>query len=210
MGRLKITWFIITLLILAPAAPAAGPAGDPHTPERDNHAEEAPNIFSGDIFTALFTLAVFIVILIILGKWAWGPILDGLQKREAHIRNSIEEAEKAKADSEKALEAYKEQLARANQEAQGIIDKGRADAVQLAEQMKQTAQEEARSLRAQTERDIASAKDQALKEIYQQTTELATQMAAGIIGKTLNADDHRNLLQESLNKLQQNSSKDKV
>jgi len=176
-------------------------AADSHSGTPDEHGS-GPDIFSGDLGTAVFTIAIFIVLLVILGKWAWGPILTGLQKREEHIRDSIEEAQKAHDEADEALAKYKAQLAKAQQESQSIIEKGRDEALLLAEQFRDKAQQDAQLISTKAQRDIASAKDQALKELYEQTTELATEMAAGIIGKTLTPDDHRELLQESLNKLQ--------
>ena len=61
-------------------------------------SEGDPNIFEGGWGNVILTLSVFLVLLAVLGKWAWGPILAGLQKREEHIRQSIEEAEKARAE----------------------------------------------------------------------------------------------------------------
>ena len=168
-------------------------------------SEESPDIFSGTWGTAILTLAIFIVLLAVLGKWAWGPILSGLQKREEYIRRSIEEAEQARADAEKSLQEYKEQLAQARSEAQVIIDQGRGEAVKLADELKQNAQEEARNLRAQAQRDIHSAKDEALRELCDQTCELATDIAGKIIQRSLDAKDHRDLLADALNKMQTNS-----
>ena len=175
--------------------------GSPDTAHGESTGD--PNIFEGGWGNVILTLSVFIVLLAVLGKWAWGPILAGLQKREEHIRQSIEEAEKARADGEKALAEYKEKLTEAQGEAQAIIDKGRADAVALAEELKQKAQDEGQHLRAQAARDISSAKDQALKEMYDQSVNLAADIAGRIIRKELSADDHRELLQESLNKLKE-------
>ena len=151
--------------------------------------------------TSIFALIVFALLLAILAKYAWGPILASLQKREDHIRQSIENAEKAREDAEKALQDYQEQLAQARAESQAIIDKGRSDATQLAVTLKNQAKNEAQSLRDRAQQDIASAKNQALREIYDQVTNLATDMAGRIVQKSLTADDHRQLLQESLDKL---------
>ena len=164
--------------------------------------EESPEIFSGTWGTAILTLARFIVVLFVLGKWAWGPILSGLQKREEHIRRSIEEAEQARADAEKSFQEYKEQLSQARSEAQGIIDQGRSEAVKLADELKQNAQEEAQNLRGQAQRDIHSAKDEALRELCDQTCELATDIAGKIIQRSLDAKDHRDLLADALNKME--------
>ena len=186
-------------LLLIPATVLLG--ADAHGGTDNAAHQESPNIFSGTLGTAILTLAIFIVLLVILGKWAWGPILSGLQKREDHIRQSIEDAENARADAEKSLTQYKEQLATAENEAQSVIDKGRTDAAHLAEEMKEKAQAEAQELRQQAQRDIASARDQALRQIYDESADLATDLAGKIISKTLNPEDHRQLLQESLSKL---------
>ncbi|MFC1781967.1 F0F1 ATP synthase subunit B [Planctomycetota bacterium] len=217
----SLIWFLCVVLISAPglwaqeengADQAAqsevehAVTGDPgqETGGSGAHAVEegAPDIFAGDWITVILTLAVFIVLLLVLRKWAWGPILSGLQKREEHIRQSIEEAEKARADGEKSLAEYKEKLTQAQNEAQEIIDKGRADAVNLAEEFKEKALDEAQNLRTQAQRDITSAKDQALKQIYDQSVNLAAEMAGKIISKELDATAHHDLLQESLGKLQ--------
>ena len=71
--------------------------------------------------------------------------------------------------------------------------------------MKQEAQAEAKSLRDQAHQDIDYAKKQAVKDIHAQVTDLATDLAGKIIGKTLSPEDHRELLQESLNKLKNNN-----
>jgi len=213
MQRRSLIWFLCVLLM--PAAylfaqegrQEQGPVRTQdaaHPQDTTDHGEDegAPDIFAGGWYNVILTLAVFIVLLAVLGKWAWGPILSGLQKREEHIRQSIEEAEKARADGEKALAEYKEKLAEAQEEAQTIIDKGRTEALRLAEDFKQKAQAEGQNLRNQAQRDITSAKDQALKQIYDQTVNLAVEMAGRIISKELTPADHRDLLQESLGKLQ--------
>ena len=160
------------------------------------------DVMGGGVMTSVFALIVFVLLLAILGKYAWGPILSGLQKREEHIRNTIEEAQNARQDAEKSLAEYKEQLIKANQEAQAIIEKGRSDASRLAQDLQAKAQDEAQKLRDRAQQDISSAKNQALNEIYDQVAVLATDIAGKIISKTLSPDDHRQLLDESLSKLQ--------
>lgn len=162
----------------------------------------APNIFAGDIFLSIFTIIIFVLLLVILRKAAWGPILSGLQKREEHIRNTIEEAQNARQEAEKALAEYKAQLVKANEEAQAIIEKGREDANRIAQDLHEKTQVEAQKLRDRAQQDIAAAKNQAINEIYEQVAVLATDIAGKIVSKTLSPDDHRQLLDESLSKIQ--------
>jgi len=199
MLRQTLIWSLSILLL--PAAKLLAEAAERSEPGAAH--EGGDNIFAGDWGLPILTLAVFLVLLVVLGKWAWGPILAGLQKREEHIRQSIEEAEQTRAEAQKSLAAYKEQLARAQDEAQAILEKGRVEASQLAQQFKQSAQEEAKDLRAQAQRDITAAKDQAVKEICDYSCELATDIAGKIISRSLDAKDHRDLLNETLNKLQE-------
>lgn len=205
MLRRSLLWFVCILLfsaVLVLGTESASPEAEPGT-----SSEQAgePDIFSGTWGTAILTLGIFIVLLAVLGKWAWGPILAGLQKREEHIRQSIEDAEQSRLAAEQALEEYKAQLAQARSESQGIIDQGRSEAVKLAEELKQGAQAEAQKLRAQAQRDIHSAKEEALRDLCDQTCELATDIAGKILQRSLTPQDHRDLVAEALNKLQTES-----
>jgi len=163
--------------------------------------EGGGDIMAGSLWTSILSVVIFLLLLLILGKYAWGPILSSLQKREDHIRQSIEDADNARAEAEAALSEYKAQLAKAREESQQIIDKGREAASKLAEDLQQKAREEASSLRDRAQQDIASAKNQALREIYEQVTTLSVEVAGKIVQKTLNPDDHRQLIEESLTQL---------
>ncbi len=197
MLRHALTYLISAFLIHA--TPAIALASDKAHGDGAGHD---PSIFEGGSFESIFAVVLFLLLLLVLGKFAWGPILSGLQKREEYIRQSIEDADKAKADAEASLKDYQEKLAQSQQEARDILEKGRADANKLADELKKNAQEEAGNIRAQTQRDIEQAKKQAISEIHEQVAVLATNLAGKIIGKTLNLDDQKELLQESLNQLQ--------
>jgi F-type H+-transporting ATPase subunit b len=163
--------------------------------------KESAGVFAGDVFTSLFGIAMFILLLVVLGKWAWKPILFALKRREEHIQKAIDDAEKARKDAEAALADYQQRLNQAKAESQAIIDQGRQDAHQLADEMKKRAQEEATSLRKQSARDITAAKDQALQEIYRQAVELTTDLASKVIRKNLNSEDQRQLVQEAISQM---------
>lgn len=205
MARSRLFWWLISAGLFAPVTLAFGSDGSADQSHGGGGGD--PNIFSGGWGTAIFTLAIFVVLMMILAKWAWGPILAGLKKREEHIRQSIADAEKARSDAESSLTDYRNQLASAADEAESIIEKGRADAQELAEQLKQQSLDEAKSLREQAGRDIGAAKEQALKELCDQAAELSCDLAGRIIKKSLDPQDHRDLLAESLNQLQ-NSQQD--
>ena len=193
-------WCLVFVLLAPTAVLAAGNAAPGE--EADAHGGGGADIFAGDWGTVILTVAVFTLLAAILGKWAWKPILTSLQKREEHIRRSIDDAAEAQSRAEETLRQYQEQLAQAQAQAAAIIDQGRTDADALAHELMKKAKEEGRSLRTQAEQDIGRARDQALEQIYQQAGEFAAEMARKIIKKDLNHEDHRALLTESLSKLQ--------
>ena len=201
MIRYRLWWFVCMVLAPAGAALAAE-----HGAAEETHGGGGPDIFSGDWGTVILTVSVFVVLLVILRKWAWKPILMSLQKREDHIRNSIENAERTRDEAEATLLKYQEQLAQAQTQAQAIIDKGRAEADTLARELMDKAKEQGKVLRQQAEQDIVRARDEALEHIYQQAGDFATEMARKIIKRDLNAEDHRALLSESLSQLQSMAS----
>ena len=91
------------------------------------HGEET-NIFNADVGNFIFTLIIFGLVIIVLGKFAWRPLLKVLHERERSIRESLESARNERKQAEKLLEEYKAQLDRARQEATLIVDEGRRDA----------------------------------------------------------------------------------
>jgi len=172
--------------------------------EADQHGGGKVSIFAGNLAVAFWTVILFVVLLVVLGKWAWGPILETLKRREEYIRQSLDEAKKARDEAEKALCEQRKRLEESRAEAQEIISKGHAEAVRLSEEFTRRADVEAARLREQAKQDISQAKEQAVKEIYGRGIELATDLAGRILNKTLNSEDHHKLLQESINRLRDN------
>ncbi len=164
---------------------------------------EESNLFAGDIGNAIWTLAIFLVVVFVLGKFAWGPLLSGLQNREQFIRDSLEEA---KAENEKATALaaeYEQRVLEAKAEATAIVDEGRRDAEVVKDQIEVQAREEAEKMIVRAKREIDIAQRTAVKEIYVTSAQLATDLASRIIGREINADDHERLIAESIDRIDQ-------
>ena len=86
------------------------------------------NIFAGDLGNMIWTVVIFVLVLLVLGKFAWGPILEGLQARENFIRESLEEAKADRESAEERLREYEVKLAEARAEATALVEEGRRDA----------------------------------------------------------------------------------
>src|SRR5215831_1854501 len=101
-------------LLAALAAPTAAFAAA--VPASGEAPEAANNVFAGDIGNALWTVLIFVLVLVVLGKYAWGPLLTGMQAREKFIRESLETARRDREAAEQRLHEYQEKLAAARAE----------------------------------------------------------------------------------------------
>jgi len=159
---------------------------------------EGPSLFAGDLGNAVWTLLIFVVVLLVLGKFAWGPILKGLQARESFILESLEKAKQAREEAELRRKEYEDRLAQARTEATAIVDEGRRDAEVLKNRILEEARAEAEKERERTKREIRIATDTATKELYTLAAHLATDMAGRIVGRELAPQDHERLIAESI------------
>ncbi len=157
--------------------------------------ENAVN-FKSDL--AIYTLIVFVVLLAVLGKFAWGPIMDGLAKREQAIADTIDDATRSAEDAQKQLQAYQTQLASAADEVRDLLDKARRDAETQKQEIVTQAQETAKFEKDRAVKEITAAKNQALAELARESVDTAVGLAGKIIRRQLNAADHTQLIEESL------------
>jgi len=164
------------------------------------HAEAA-SPFAGTVYQSVAAIVVFVVVMVILKKAAWGPILTGLQDRENKIKSDLLAAENASKQAQASLEEYRKQLASANDEGRKIIDQAKADAQRVANQLREQAAAEITILKNRAEADIKAAKEQALAEVYEQTAVLATNVAGKILRRQITAEDQQTLVRESLAEL---------
>lgn len=191
-----------------PASVTTAPSatGQVHvTPAPEGGHEEKPNLMpppgTVQIITSLTTLLIFVLLLVILSKYAWGPIVQGLKHREDKIRKDIKDAEETRLRAERTLKDYQSQLATAQKQVQDLISKATADAQALATSIRMNAQQEAEEAKERAAKEIEGAKNQAIAEIYDQAANLATNVAEKILRRNLNADDQRELVRSSIEQL---------
>lgn len=153
------------------------------------------------LVTAVTTLVVFVALLLVLSKFAFGPIAKALKEREDKIRIDIETAEKSRMAAEARLKEYEARLARAETEAREILTKATADAERTGAVLKAQAQKEIEEARARSLRDIENDKKAALAEIHEHAVTLSTAIAEKILKRSLNSDDQRDLVRSSLEQL---------
>lgn len=207
---MKRSWLVISLLviILAGFSPAWAPAaGKPVKAEGDavskEHAKEESNFFKGVVDLSIWTIVVFLLLLFVLGKFAWPMMLEGLEKRERAVASALEKAQQAQAEAERIRSDLDKQYKQANDQIRSMMDDARKAAQQNTEEMLTKARTEIQADRDRQRREIEMAHDQALQDIWKQTSQLATLVSAKAIRRQLSEDDHRRLVDEALAELQQ-------
>ncbi len=149
----------------------------------------------------IWTAAVFLVLLLVLRKWAWKPILEALQAREDGIRQNLEEAQKSREEGQKLLQQYRTQLDAARKEAQKVITEASARAEILHEERKREIEAEARAMIEKAKVEVEQARLKVVQELRQDVVEIALEAAGKIIGQALKAEDHQELIDREIEKL---------
>ena len=146
----------------------------------------------------LWTIISFFVLLVILKKYAWGPILKALDAREKGIKDNLQAAEAAREKGEKTLVEYRLQLAEAQAEAQTLIAKARRDAELVREDLLAKSKAEAETQIDRARMQIERESQDAIVRIRTEVAALVVDSARKVIGKTLDSEDHKRLILDSI------------
>lgn len=156
------------------------------------------NAMAFDPDLALWSLVIFLGLLFILHRYAWGPILNGLDLREKRIADEIDGAKKSNEQAQSQLRAYESKLAGAGAEAAAIIAEAKKDALAAKERIMADAGAEAQRTRDRAMADIKAAKDAVVRELAESSVDSAVSLAGSIVGRSLNKNDHSELIQKSI------------
>ncbi len=147
---------------------------------------------------AVWSFVVFLLLLLILTKFAWKPIVAGLAKREQGIEDHIAAAKRANEDAKKLLADYDQKLAGAADQVRVMLDQARRDAEQTKLDIIAEAKAAAQLEQQRVVREVRIATDSALKELSEKSTQLAIELAGKIVKRQLTPEDHARLAQEAL------------
>jgi F-type H+-transporting ATPase subunit b len=166
-------------------------------------AEVNKDLFGWAMDLGIWTLVVFLILLFVLSKFAWKPMLQGLEHREKAIHSALHEAQAARDEAARLRTQFEEQMRKANDQSREILDEARRAAERTTAEMVADARKEIQTERERLQRELSFARDQALQEIRAQTAQLATLVSSKVIRRNLNVDDHRQLVDEALAELKQ-------
>jgi F-type H+-transporting ATPase subunit b len=159
-------------------------------------AFESPAWFQTDL--ALWTLAVFSLLLFLLTRFAWKPIMEGLAKREQGIVDTIAATRAANEEARQLLASYERRLAEASDEVRGMLEEARRDSETTRQTIIAEARKAAEEEQARAKREIGLATDDALSRIAERAGELAVGVAGKFLRDKLGADDQARLVRDSI------------
>ena len=150
----------------------------------------------------IWTIITFLVLLALLAKFAWRPLLRALESRQDSIRRSLDDAQKAKQELERLHAESAEIIRQSRVEADAIVSRSRGDAERLREEMKQKARAEAEAIVKNAERQIQLETGRALQQIRREAVDLSVMIASKLIQRNLTKEDNERLIDEALSQVE--------
>ena len=160
--------------------------------------ETSLNPMEISLSTGVWTLIVFLTVVAILYKFAFGPIAKALDEREQGVLDNITAAQKQNEDARELLKQYQEKLDASREEVRQIIEKAKKDAERQAEDIVVKAREAAVLERDRAMKEIESATTSALRSIAERSAMLATNLAGKMIRAEVKPEQHRSLIDAAL------------
>jgi len=164
---------------------------------------------TGNIGQAIAAVAVFALLMFGLGKWAWKPIIAQIRQREETVAKTIERADKRRVEAEDILAEYNQRLQQANQEIEQMKVAAMEEAATAHDDLLREARDDANKHYEQVKTAIEKARREALRDLYDQTAGIATEMAGKIIGRNLDTQVHRKMVEDSLAEIRAHISENK-
>lgn len=159
---------------------------------------ETSPFFSLNPGVMIWTAVIFVVLVVVLGKWAWKPILGTLEARERRIQAILDAAAQDRAAAEQALAEHRRQLAEARQQAQQLMAEGKEAAERVRLQMMDTARRQQDELLTRARDDIRREQDAAIQQLRREAVDLSLAAASKLVERRLDSAEDRRLVQEYL------------
>ena len=175
---------------------AAAPFLTPLALVAQEHGEEAGGggLFDINVGLMIWTVIIFLTVLAVLWRFAFGPILAAVNAREEGIKNALEEARSRQAEAERLLEEHKAQLADARRQVQGILAEGREAGGRVQKEIEGKAREESEAILARARAEIGRERDAAVDVLRRETVDLALAAASKLLHQKLDGEQDRKLV----------------
>jgi F-type H+-transporting ATPase subunit b len=149
----------------------------------------------------VWTILTFLVLVALLAKFAWRPLLEALDRRQKMIAGAVDDARKAREELERVQQDAGKLLAEARVEAGAILTRARGDADRFREEMRQKAMEDAATLTRNAERQIEHETARAIQQIREEAVELSVAIAAKLLKRDVTPRDADALVRDAISQI---------
>jgi F-type H+-transporting ATPase subunit b len=149
----------------------------------------------------VWTLIVFFGLLLVLSKYAWGPILSAVEAREKGIQSALDEAAARNEEAAVLLEQHRQQLADARRQANELIAEGKAAGDRVRKDIEEKARSEGQAIVERARAEIERERDAALEMLRKESVDLALSAASQLMGENLDQAKDREFVERYLDEL---------
>lgn len=149
----------------------------------------------------IWTWLTFFIVLAILARKAWGPMITALEKRENRIRDSLSEADRVRRESEELTAKMEDELKKSRLAAKQIMARAREAGERVRLELEEAARGKADEFMARAKDQLEAERERTLREIRSNVVDLSISMAGKVIERNLSTEDNRRLVEESLRQL---------
>ena len=181
---------VVTLMIAAPSLLFA-----------QHESEGGGGLYDINTGLSVWTLIVFASLLLILRKYAWGPIVDAVDSREKGIQAAIDGAAELNAEAAKLLEEHREQMADARRQASEILAEAKIASERVRKELEEKARTEAQGIVERALAEIERERDGALETLRRESVDLALAAASQLMQESFDQETDRQLVERYLNEL---------
>jgi F-type H+-transporting ATPase subunit b len=150
----------------------------------------------------VWTILTFLILVALLARFAWRPLLQALERRQATIAQSLEDAQRARQELERLQRESAQIMAQARAEAESMLARSRSDADALREELKQKARTEAAGIVKNAERQIQLETARAVQQIRHEAVDLSVAIASKILRRQVTREDNEALIQDALKQVE--------
>ena len=176
-----------------------------HAPAAGEHAA-SPNVFAFNPGVSGWTLIIFVILMIVLAKFAFPPILGYAAAREKRIQEQIDEAARQREETQKLLEEQKQLLAKSRTDAQSLIAEAQKDAERVRRETLEKARLEQEEILARAKREIEDERARAIESLRREAVDLAVAAASKLVEKRLDSQEDRRIVTEFLSHVEKGAA----
>lgn len=186
-----VTGLLFSAAVVAPAAASGGGGGS--------------SLITPDAGTMFWTFVTFLLLVFLLRRFAWKPLIGALDARESSIQQTMDKAGQDRAEAEKLLQQHRELLDQARRERAEAVAAGQQDAEKLKAEILEEARRQREQLLQQTQAQVAAEMREARADLRQAAVELSISAAEKLLGKNLDDATARRLVEDHLTDLERSA-----